>query len=128
MAAGILDIGLQVAFFNTKFIYLFAFPNHRKTLVRFLVAFISIFLLYFSGAGKDVGMNVLLSPDPDEYISSTRSYAGIQVSVHGQETYSDSNHLIVAQSGFENQIYVTPCVVSSDDEVKFRSQSVAFLI
>lgn len=72
---------------------------------------------YFKGAGKDVGLDILLSPDIDEYVSPIRPYEGIQISLHHPLEFPDSKHLIVIEPGFDYRFFVTPYVLSADEEV-----------
>lgn len=72
---------------------------------------------YVSGAGENVGINLLLASEPDEYVSYVRAFYGIQVAIHGQEDYPDINNPILAQPGYDVKVFVTPSVLTSDQTV-----------
>lgn len=75
------------------------------------------FAVFVSGAGDDVGMDLLLSPEPNEYYSYTRSFYGIHVAIHAQEDYPDMSSSFIIQPGYHAKAFITPYVVSSDEAV-----------
>lgn len=70
------------------------------------------------GAGDEVGINLLLNPEPATYLSYTRPYYGIYVAIHDQDDYPDMSNSIVAQPGYNVKSLITPYVLSSDEAVR----------
>lgn len=62
-------------------------------------------------------MDLLLSPEPNEYYSYTRSFYGIHVAIHAQEDYPDMSSSFIIQPGYHAKAFITPYVVSSDEAV-----------
>lgn len=71
----------------------------------------------FKGAGKDVGLDVLLSPSQDQFDPYLKLDYGIKVSIHRQEEYSDINNLITVKPGYDLRIFVSPHMISSGQSV-----------
>lgn len=67
-----------------------------------------------------MGLDLLLSPDADDYISYVRSFVGIQISIHGQEEYSDNRNLIIAIPGYDYRLFITPSILTSDESVNLE--------
>lgn len=77
-----------------------------------------MFDIYFKGAGKFVGLDLLLSPDANDYVSYHESYYGIEASIHNRHDFPDSGHFFSLLPGYNVDIYLTPTVIKSDDSVR----------
>lgn len=71
----------------------------------------------FSGAGDNVGIELFLAPEPNEYYSYIRPFYGIQVAIHPQDDYPDMKNPILVQPGYDVKVFVTPSVLISDQAV-----------
>lgn len=67
-----------------------------------------------------MGLDLILSPDANDYISYIRSFVGTQISIHGQDEYSDNRNVIIALAGYDYKLFITPTVVHSDQSVNFQ--------
>lgn len=67
---------------------------------------------------NDVGLDLLLSSEPEAYVSHARSFYGIQVAVHASEDFLDRSSVIIAQPGFDIRISITPTVFDTNPLVR----------
>lgn len=118
------------------FILVFFFVAKRKVLdIGFLVnsfftIHTSIILIrkIFSGAGDQVGLNVLIDPEVDHYISYVRSFQGVQIAIHHCKELTDLSNLVVGQPSYDVKIIVMPSVLTSDMEVFISNKIVRFYL
>lgn len=78
----------------------------------------------FLGAGDNVGLDLFLSPEPNEYVSYVKPYYGIQIAIHAQEDYPDMKNAVIVQPGYDVKIFITPSILISDEAVCGPSDSI----
>lgn len=69
------------------------------------------------GNGVDVGLTVILSPDANEYVSYSQAIYGIDVAIHNRESF-DTGNFFTVQPGYIYEIFVSPSVLMSDENVR----------
>lgn len=62
-------------------------------------------------------MELILSPEANEYVSYIRTFHGIQVAMHSPEDFPDLSSPVLLQPGYEMKIFITPSVLTSDKNV-----------
>lgn len=70
------------------------------------------------GAGSSVGLEVVLSPDADDYVSFFKSFYAIDIAIHSRESFADSGSFFALLPGYNVNVYLTPSVVISDEIVR----------
>lgn len=70
-----------------------------------------------SGAGDNIGLNVLIVPEADKYTSVVRTFQGVHVAVHHVKEIADLSNLVAGQPGYDVKIIVTPSTLTADPEV-----------
>lgn len=74
---------------------------------------------HVSGAGPYVGMEVLVSIEPEHYMSYTKTYYGVSVLIHSTHEYPhNAVAKTVGQIGTDVIINVVPSVVVSEESVR----------
>lgn len=72
-----------------------------------------------SGAGDNVGIDFLLAPETDAYMSYIRPMYGTQISVHGTEEFAEfTNNNFIAQPGYDFTITIMPSVLVTEAKVR----------
>uniref|UniRef100_A0A182N7Q2 Uncharacterized protein n=1 Tax=Anopheles dirus TaxID=7168 RepID=A0A182N7Q2_9DIPT len=67
-----------------------------------------------SGAGRHVGLSILIDVRPDTYMAPTKSYYGAEIYVHDSKDFpSDSDFEHVAQPGWDAVMSVIPLPIES---------------
>lgn len=69
------------------------------------------------GAGDNMGMELYLAPEENEYVSYVRDVYGVQVAIHPQEDFPDFRKPIYIQPGYDFKIFITPSVLNIDKTV-----------
>lgn len=79
--------------------------------------------MLFIGAGENVGLELTLWAEPNEYVSHLRNFYGIAMDIHHSGNFPDLKKPVYLQPGYDFRVYVTPSIVTSDKEVciKFKS-------
>lgn len=70
------------------------------------------------GAGSSVGLEVVLSPDADDYVSFFKSFYAIDIAIHSRESFADPGSFFALLPGYNVNVYLTPSVVISDEIVR----------
>lgn len=78
---------------------------------------------YFTGSSELAGLQVLLSPNTNHYVSYKKPFDGIDVSIHGRDEYDDTEYFFSISPGYDVNVVVTPSVLVSDKEVRSLSPS-----
>lgn len=81
----------------------------------------------YEGAGENVGLELTLWPEPDEYVSYIRNYYGIAMDIHHPEDYPEMKKPLYLQPGYDFRVYVTPSIVTSDKDVCVISEHIHFI-
>ncbi|XP_065080771.1 sodium channel protein Nach-like [Ochlerotatus camptorhynchus] len=72
-----------------------------------------------SGAGKNVGLSVMVDIAPEKYMAPTKSYYGAEVFVHSPRDFpADSDFEDTLQPGWDVDFCVTPIPIESSDSLK----------
>lgn len=79
--------------------------------------------ILFIGSGQNVGLELLLAPQPEEYLSHKKPYYGIDVSIHARDNYVDTEHLFSVLPGDSVNAFITPSVVDSGDDIRLLPPS-----
>ncbi|XP_058830343.1 pickpocket protein 28-like [Topomyia yanbarensis] len=72
-----------------------------------------------SGAGKNVGLSVIVDIQPDNYLAPAKSFYGAEVFVHNPQDFpSDSDLVDTIQPGWDVDFCVTPFPIGSSSSLK----------
>lgn len=75
--------------------------------------------LYTSGYGVSMSLNALIDIELSEYVSTTRSVAGVDVLIHQREEFPGQTAIMTtAQAGNDVLMSVTPSVMDSDSSLR----------
>lgn len=70
------------------------------------------------GSGRFVALDLLLSPEANDYVSYYESFYGISTSIQPQDDFPDAGHFFSLVSGYNVDIYLTPTVIKSDNSLR----------
>lgn len=66
---------------------------------------------------ENQGLDVILAPEPDQYVSYYRTFYGIQVAIHNPDDFPVVNSPLIVQANYDITILVEPTVLLSDPMV-----------
>lgn len=65
-----------------------------------------------------VSLDLLLWPDGDNYVSYHNPHYGVDMTFHDLSEFADSGHFFSVLPGYNVDIYLTPTVVISDEQIR----------
>lgn len=69
------------------------------------------------GPGDYIGLNLVITPELNNYVAYTRSFYGVQAGIHNSDEFADLNNLVIAQPGYDVKVMLEPSVLVADPEV-----------
>lgn len=75
------------------------------------------FHIFFFFKVENQGLDVILSPEPNEYISYHRTFYGIQVVVHNSDDFPVADSPIIVQPNYDMKILIEPTILISNPMV-----------
>lgn len=78
-----------------------------------------MFCIFQTGAGDYVGLDLMLAPEAEHYVSYTRAYYGLSLVVHFSKDFVDMpSNIAIVQPGYFVKALVTPSILVTDQAVR----------